>query len=151
MKKKQAQITFGFCDVNTGQRVYPATTDLPDKLPPAQQLYTSDDNMYAAITCSPPIGQPTIISKDQDTVHIPLTSILSSNTEYPPDPIFCLVRNVCCIIRYISSTPCPYSSTLKYTTQSRNKMSESQSGTTTKDSMIGLNYLFRRLVTSMMS
>jgi len=68
MKKKQAQITFGFCDVNTGQRVYPATTDSPDKLPPAQQIYTSDDNMYAAITCSPPIGQPTVISEHQDSI-----------------------------------------------------------------------------------
>ncbi|KAK6002831.1 hypothetical protein QM012_001581 [Aureobasidium pullulans] len=68
MKKKQNQITFGFCDVNTGQRVYPALTDLPDKLPPAQQLYTSDDEMYAAITCSPPIGQPTIIPRNQDAV-----------------------------------------------------------------------------------
>jgi hypothetical protein len=151
MKKKQAQITFGFCDVNTGQRVYPATTDLPDKLPPAQQLYTSDDNMYAAITCSPPIGQPTVVSKDQDAVHTPPMSILSSNTEYPPDTIFCLVRNICCIIRYISSAPCPCSSTLNHTTQSRNKMSESQSGTTTEDSMIGLNFHSRRLVTSMMS
>ncbi|THW41129.1 raffinose synthase protein-like protein Sip1 [Aureobasidium pullulans] len=68
MKKKQNQITFGFCDVNTGQRVYPALTDLPDKLPPAQQLYTSDDNMYAAITCSPPIGQSTAIPKNQTSV-----------------------------------------------------------------------------------
>jgi hypothetical protein len=67
MKKKQNQITFGFCDVNTGQRVYPALTDLPDKLPPAQQLYT-DDEMYAAITCSPPIGQPTTIPRNQDAV-----------------------------------------------------------------------------------
>jgi hypothetical protein len=30
-------------------------------------------------------------------------------------------------------------------------MSESQSGTTTEDNMIGLNFLSRRLVTSMMS
>ncbi|CAD0096207.1 unnamed protein product [Aureobasidium mustum] len=67
MKKKQNQITFGFCDVNTGQRVYPALTDLPDKLPPAQQLYT-DNKMYAAITCSPPIGQSTTVSRDQDAV-----------------------------------------------------------------------------------
>ncbi|KAG9588005.1 glycoside hydrolase family 36 protein, partial [Aureobasidium melanogenum] len=67
MKKKQNQITFGFCDVNTGQRVYPALTDLPDKLPPAQQLYT-DDEMYAAITCSPPIGQPTTIPRNQDAI-----------------------------------------------------------------------------------
>ncbi|KAH0137775.1 glycoside hydrolase family 36 protein, partial [Aureobasidium melanogenum] len=58
---------FGFCDVNTGQRVYPALTDLPDKLPPAQQLYT-DDEMYAAITCSPPIGQPTTIPRNQDAI-----------------------------------------------------------------------------------
>jgi hypothetical protein len=76
MKKKQNQITFGFCDVNTGQRVYPAITDPPDKLPAAQQLYTSDDNMYAAITCSPPIGQPTIVSEDQTSVHSPSTSII---------------------------------------------------------------------------
>ena len=73
MKKKQNQITFGFCDVNTGQRVYPALTDLPDKLPPAQQLYTSDDNMYAAITCSPPIGQSTAIPKNQTSVSTPQT------------------------------------------------------------------------------
>lgn len=70
MKKKQNQITFGFCDVNTGQRVYPALTDLPDKLPPAQQLYLGDDEMYAAVTCSPPIGQATTISKDQRSVRI---------------------------------------------------------------------------------
>jgi hypothetical protein len=76
MKKKQNQITFGFCDVNTGQRVYPAITAPPDKLPPAQQLYTSGDNMYAAITCSPPIGQPTVVSKDQHSVHIVSTSIV---------------------------------------------------------------------------
>lgn len=69
MKKKQNQITFGFCDVNSGQRVYPALTDLPDKLPPAQQLYTSnDDDMYAAITCSPPIAQATTIPKHQKSV-----------------------------------------------------------------------------------
>lgn len=81
MKKKQNQITFGFCDVNTGQRVYPATTDLPEKLPPAQQLYTSDDNMYAAITCSPPIGQPTVVSRDQNAVYLSLPIRLSFKTK----------------------------------------------------------------------
>jgi hypothetical protein len=68
MGKKQGQITFGFCDVNTGQRVYPALTDSPEKLPPAQQLYMSNHDMYASITCSPSIGQPTIVPINQKTV-----------------------------------------------------------------------------------
>jgi hypothetical protein len=102
MKKKQNQITFGFCDVNTGQRVYPAITDPPDKLPAAQQLYTSGDNMYAAITCSPPIGQSTAISEYQDSVHITSVSTSSSNAESRPDTILCLVGDIRYIVRYIS-------------------------------------------------
>lgn len=103
MKKKQNQITFGFCDVNTGQRVYPALTDLPDKLPPAQQLYTSDDNMYAAITCSPPIGQSTAIPKNQTSVSTPQPYTKSSHAEFVPGPILCVARDYSFILGYISS------------------------------------------------
>jgi hypothetical protein len=61
--------------------------------------------MYAAITCSPPIGQSTIVSKDQASVHIAPTSTLSLNTEHSPDTIFCLIRDLRCIVRYISLAP----------------------------------------------
>lgn len=107
MKKKQNQITFGFCDVNTGQRVYPALTDLPDKLPPAQQLYASaDDEMYAAITCSPPIGQPTTVARDQNAVKSSSINIQSSYTESSLGRLLCLVRSICFVIRYISPILC---------------------------------------------
>lgn len=69
-KQKQKGITFGYCDPNTGQRVYPAMADLlPDQLPPPQQSSPSTDNdMYANVTCVPPVGQATTIAKDQQSV-----------------------------------------------------------------------------------
>lgn len=69
-KQKQKGITFGYCDPNTGQRVYPAMTDLlPEQLPPQQQsLPPIDSDMYANITCVPPIGQATTVAQDQKSV-----------------------------------------------------------------------------------
>jgi len=68
-KQKQKGISFGYCDLNTGQRVYPSTSDaIPEELLPAQQLYQASDSMYAGITCVPPIGQPTVLPRDQDSV-----------------------------------------------------------------------------------
>ena len=68
-KQKQKGISFGYCDLNTGQRVYPSLSDaIPEEIPPAQQLYQASDSMYAGITCVPPIGQPTVLPRDQDSV-----------------------------------------------------------------------------------
>lgn len=69
-KQKQKGITFGYCDLNSGQRVYPPLSDtIPEKLPPSQQLYQSpDSDMYASITCVPPVGQATVIPRGQKSV-----------------------------------------------------------------------------------
>ncbi|GAB7357154.1 hypothetical protein MBLNU459_g8147t1 [Dothideomycetes sp. NU459] len=70
-KQKQKGITFGYCDPNTGQRVYPAMTDLlPEQLPPPQSTSAApDSDMYVNVTCVPPVGQATSVARDQDSVH----------------------------------------------------------------------------------
>lgn len=72
-KQKQKGITFGYCDLNSGQRVYPAMSDLlPEQLPPPQALPLSgeEQNMYAKITCTPPLGQVTVIPKHATAVRV---------------------------------------------------------------------------------
>ena len=58
--------------------MYPPLSDkIPDKLSPPQQIdQTSDSEMYASITCVPPIGQPTIVPREQDSVSIDSVKIL---------------------------------------------------------------------------
>ncbi|CAK1354255.1 unnamed protein product [Cercospora beticola] len=80
---KQKQISFGYCDTVTGQRVYPppevdivmAEQDLlPEQLPPepaAAFTPETDDEMndlYISTTVWPPLGQATIVPKDEDGV-----------------------------------------------------------------------------------
>ncbi|KAI5370983.1 Putative glycosyl hydrolase 36, aldolase-type TIM barrel, glycoside hydrolase superfamily [Septoria linicola] len=80
---KQKQISFGYCDTVSGERVYPPrkeTTEmaeadlLPEQMPPEQAAaFTpdSDDEMndvYVNTTVWPPLAQATTIAKDQDGV-----------------------------------------------------------------------------------
>lgn len=70
-REKQKGITFGYCDETTGERVYPPMTDLlPDQLPPVQQAYQApdQDGMFAKVTCTPPLGQQTIIAESSPSV-----------------------------------------------------------------------------------
>ena len=80
-EQKQKGISFGYCDVNTGARVYPPLLDsTTERLQSSRQDYQSPgSDMYANITCVPPIGQATIIPTSQATVRIPpnLTMYLS--------------------------------------------------------------------------
>ena len=68
--KKQKGITFGYCDEHTGQRVYPPMTDLlPEQVPPEQIAYPRPKpDMYAKVTCTPPLGQVTSITRERDSV-----------------------------------------------------------------------------------
>ncbi|KAK4995633.1 hypothetical protein LTR66_004598 [Elasticomyces elasticus] len=50
MRPKQKQISFGFCDTITGERVYDPT------------------NMYTRLVCSPSLGRPTVIASNQKDV-----------------------------------------------------------------------------------
>ncbi|KAI6804091.1 glycoside hydrolase family 36 protein [Hortaea werneckii] len=79
-RKPQKGITFGYCDTNTGQRVYPPppvsemTDLLPEQQPPEQQkpaFYPEEldqDDMYVKVTCHPPLGQATRIARHQHSV-----------------------------------------------------------------------------------
>ncbi|KAI7197876.1 glycoside hydrolase [Hortaea werneckii] len=79
-RKPQKGITFGYCDINTGQRVYPPppvsemTDLLPEQQPPEQQkpaFYPEEldqDDMYVKVTCHPPLGQATRIARHQHSV-----------------------------------------------------------------------------------
>ncbi|WPH02255.1 Hypothetical protein R9X50_00511100 [Acrodontium crateriforme] len=65
---KQKGITFGYCDITTGQRVYPVPPlDKDSNAQPQQplsiaKLSLTDDNMYCRVTCSPSLGQVTHIT-----------------------------------------------------------------------------------------
>jgi len=70
--QKQKGITFGYCDEGSGQRVYPApmTDLLPDQVPPAQSDFHKgeQDGMFATITCTPTLGQATVIAREKGSV-----------------------------------------------------------------------------------
>jgi len=78
---KQKGITFGYCDETTGARVYPPPTTmtdlLPEQLPPSQAAPQTSD-MIARITCFPPLGQASVIAREQGSVIF--TVLLESNT-----------------------------------------------------------------------
>ncbi|KAL1297870.1 hypothetical protein AAFC00_006393 [Neodothiora populina] len=66
-KQKQKGITFGYCDLNSGQRVYPALSDtIPEKILSSQQ--SADLDMFANITCVPPIGRTKTVAIGQDSI-----------------------------------------------------------------------------------
>ncbi|KAF2721884.1 glycoside hydrolase family 36 protein [Polychaeton citri CBS 116435] len=74
---KQKQISFGYCDTETGQRVYPpqpptaapeAEDLLTEQLPPPQpKPFRSGNDMAVKLTSYPPLGQSTAIHRSQDT------------------------------------------------------------------------------------
>ncbi|KAK5129980.1 hypothetical protein LTR08_002573 [Meristemomyces frigidus] len=76
-RTKQKGITFGYCDTQTGQRVYPplpasAPDLLPEQQPPAQApaFYpdAADVDMDVKATCYPPLGQVTLIARQSESV-----------------------------------------------------------------------------------
>ncbi|KAF2212256.1 glycoside hydrolase family 36 protein [Cercospora zeae-maydis SCOH1-5] len=99
---KQKQISFGYCDTVTGQRVYPPPEDdivmseqdlLPEQLPPepaAALTPETDDEMndlYINTTAWPSLGQATILPKDQDGVTFTvLLEHSSPSSLIGPDP-----------------------------------------------------------------
>ncbi|KAF2224573.1 raffinose synthase or seed imbibition protein Sip1-domain-containing protein [Elsinoe ampelina] len=73
---KQKGISLGYCDTETGERVYPAPPPdlLPEQVPPSQgKIKPKDpeklDKMFANLTSWPPLGQSTVIPVDQKVVH----------------------------------------------------------------------------------
>ncbi|SMR52562.1 unnamed protein product [Zymoseptoria tritici ST99CH_1A5] len=75
-RTKQKQISFGYCDISTGQRVYPPMSDdlLPEQQPPeleppARTRTPDNDDMYLKLTCWPPLGQPLTVSRHEHSVH----------------------------------------------------------------------------------
>ncbi|KAF7193405.1 putative galactinol--sucrose galactosyltransferase 2 [Pseudocercospora fuligena] len=85
---KQKQISFGYCDIVKGERVYPLPTMsesdlLPEQLPP-QQIQPSSrlndlDDMYCKVTCHPPLGQATTVPRDQNGVEFSILLETSSD------------------------------------------------------------------------
>ena len=82
------------CDPETGQRVYPpppiddmSEADLlPEQLPPKQTTHHADqqsDNTMQ-LTCSPPLGQATVIPADKD--HVELIVLAESSTPITGNP-----------------------------------------------------------------
>lgn len=92
------------CDIQTGQRVYPPPEDdnnkmadlLPEQLPPNQRVVQgsenkNDDDADLKLTCTPSLGQPTIIPTAHESVWF------SVIVEYPRggwrEPQICLWHN----------------------------------------------------------
>ncbi|QIW97208.1 hypothetical protein AMS68_002726 [Peltaster fructicola] len=77
---KQKGITFGRCDINTGQRVFDdssaskMTDILPEQAPPKRETILQPanvdlyDGVHLNLTCTPALGQATTIPSDQHSV-----------------------------------------------------------------------------------
>lgn len=81
---KQKGISLGYCDTETGERVYPPPPPdlLPEQRPPSQGTIAPKDpnkvdKMFANITSWPPLGQATTIPQGQKAV--PFTVILETD------------------------------------------------------------------------
>ncbi|PSK50323.1 hypothetical protein B9Z65_267 [Elsinoe australis] len=98
---KQKGISLGYCDTETGERVYPPPPPdlLPEQRPPSQGTIAPKDpnkvdEMFANITSWPPLGQATTIPQGQKAV--PFTVILETDGAAAledSDAIVCLWHN----------------------------------------------------------
>ncbi|PNS21962.1 hypothetical protein CAC42_560 [Sphaceloma murrayae] len=98
---KQKGISLGYCDTETGERVYPPPPSdlLPEQQPPKQGAIRPKDpakvdQMFADITSWPPLGQATTIPFGQESV--PFTVVLEtdgSSTTFDEDVSVCLWHN----------------------------------------------------------
>ncbi|KAM0717139.1 hypothetical protein Q7P37_006991 [Cladosporium fusiforme] len=101
-RAKQKGISFGYCDTNTGQRVYPpgpvsTMTDLlPDQLPPKRKstFYPSSsegEKSDVRITCIPPLAQVTQVAKESTSVKfVVLLETTNPSLQSEDQPRVCL-------------------------------------------------------------
>ncbi|KAK3630052.1 hypothetical protein LTR56_017697 [Elasticomyces elasticus] len=105
---KQKGISFGYCDISTGQRVYPALPPapamgdhLPEQEPPDQRpaFYPDEDSsgdIHAKVTCIPPLGQATQIARGGHSVRFTVlleTANPSLLEDADEQPSVCLWHN----------------------------------------------------------